>query len=188
MNWEAIGAVGEILGAAGVIITLVYLAVQVRQNSVLLERSVDANRLAADDAITRGFDQWRDLLIRDQDLASLYLRGMDEPHTLDPADQLRFNFILSSFTWTAWQLWRAEKHLGTPNAEILRHLLRHPGGRDWWLQNEVFYPPDFRGAAGAVLADLEREGTPRLTLRDVSSMFCGVVEAQARVGPAGDSH
>jgi hypothetical protein len=30
MNWEAIGAIGEILGAAGVILTLGYLAFQIR--------------------------------------------------------------------------------------------------------------------------------------------------------------
>ena len=33
MNWQAIGAIGEILGAAGVIATLTYLAVQIRQNT-----------------------------------------------------------------------------------------------------------------------------------------------------------
>lgn len=33
MNWEAIGAIGEILGAIGVIVTLAYLAVQIRQNT-----------------------------------------------------------------------------------------------------------------------------------------------------------
>ena len=33
MNWEAAGAIGEIVGAAGVIVTLVYLAVQIRQNT-----------------------------------------------------------------------------------------------------------------------------------------------------------
>ena len=33
MNWEAIGAVGEVLGALGVIATLSYLAVQIRQNT-----------------------------------------------------------------------------------------------------------------------------------------------------------
>jgi hypothetical protein len=38
MNWEAIGAVGEVAGAAGVIASLIYLAVQVRQNT----RSVEA--------------------------------------------------------------------------------------------------------------------------------------------------
>ncbi len=33
MNWDAAGAIGEIVGAAGVIVTLVYLAVQIRQNT-----------------------------------------------------------------------------------------------------------------------------------------------------------
>jgi len=33
MNWEAMGAIGEILGAVGVIVSLVYLALQIRQNS-----------------------------------------------------------------------------------------------------------------------------------------------------------
>ena len=33
MNWEALGAIGELLGAAGVIATLMYLSVQMRQNT-----------------------------------------------------------------------------------------------------------------------------------------------------------
>ena len=33
MNWEAVGAVGEVLGAFAVVLTLVYLAVQIRQNT-----------------------------------------------------------------------------------------------------------------------------------------------------------
>lgn len=33
MNWGALGAIGEIVGAAGVIISLLYLASQVRSNS-----------------------------------------------------------------------------------------------------------------------------------------------------------
>jgi hypothetical protein len=33
MNWEAIGAVGEVAGAIGVIATLGYLAVQIRHNT-----------------------------------------------------------------------------------------------------------------------------------------------------------
>ena len=37
MNWEAIGAIGEIVGAFGVIITLIYLALQIKQNSKTIE-------------------------------------------------------------------------------------------------------------------------------------------------------
>ena len=33
MNWEAIGAVGEILSAVGVVVTLAYLATQMKQNT-----------------------------------------------------------------------------------------------------------------------------------------------------------
>ena len=33
MNWEAIGAIGELIGAMAVVITLVFLALQVRQSN-----------------------------------------------------------------------------------------------------------------------------------------------------------
>ena len=33
MNWEAIGAVGELVGAVGVMVTLLYVGLQVRQNT-----------------------------------------------------------------------------------------------------------------------------------------------------------
>lgn len=39
MNWEAIGAIGELIGALAVVLTLVYLAVQVRHSKQLLERN-----------------------------------------------------------------------------------------------------------------------------------------------------
>ena len=32
MNWEALGAIGEIVGAVAVVLTLGYLAVQILQN------------------------------------------------------------------------------------------------------------------------------------------------------------
>lgn len=47
MNWEAVGAEGEILGAFAVIITLGYLAVQVRQNTRAMQASA---RVALHDA------------------------------------------------------------------------------------------------------------------------------------------
>jgi hypothetical protein len=38
MNWEAIGAVGETLSALAVLVTLVYLATQIRQNTAQQKR------------------------------------------------------------------------------------------------------------------------------------------------------
>ena len=42
MNWEAIGALGEIVGALAVVLTLAYLAIQVRHAK---EAAADTNRL-----------------------------------------------------------------------------------------------------------------------------------------------
>ena len=39
MNWDAIGAVGELIGAIAVVITLVYLAIQIRQNTKTVRAS-----------------------------------------------------------------------------------------------------------------------------------------------------
>ena len=33
VNWEAVSAIGEIVGAIAVVVTLAYLAVQIRQNT-----------------------------------------------------------------------------------------------------------------------------------------------------------
>ena len=49
MNWEAIGAIGEILGATVVFITLVYLAIQVKYAK---SAAADANRLARARGVT----------------------------------------------------------------------------------------------------------------------------------------
>ena len=39
MNWEAVGAIGEIVGASAVFLTLAYLAVQIRQNTKAVRAS-----------------------------------------------------------------------------------------------------------------------------------------------------
>ncbi len=41
MNWEAIGAVGETVGALAVLVTLVYLAMQIRQNTKSVQAAVN---------------------------------------------------------------------------------------------------------------------------------------------------
>ncbi|RLA47946.1 MAG: hypothetical protein DRR06_01045 [Gammaproteobacteria bacterium] len=48
MNWEAIGAIGEILGALAVVLTLGYVAVQIRHTRL---EAADASRQARADNV-----------------------------------------------------------------------------------------------------------------------------------------
>ena len=72
MNWNAIGAIGEVVGATGVIATLIYLSVQIRQNT-------KAVRGAALDAITerKQFElKWS------SEIAGAFRKSVENPDTL----------------------------------------------------------------------------------------------------------
>jgi len=66
MNWEAIGAIGEILGAVAVIATLLYLAKQ-------LSHAVDSSSSAATDRVIRGFDEINRMIVADGSLRETLL-------------------------------------------------------------------------------------------------------------------
>ena len=69
MNWEAIGAVGEIIGAAAVVATLGYLAFQTRQS----------NKLARSEAVLKLFAEnraHRNALAQDRELSEIMMKGL----------------------------------------------------------------------------------------------------------------
>ena len=68
MNWEALGAIGEIVGAVAVVLTLGYVAVQLRQNTRVVRSGTEQ---AQADAHTGCLS----LIAQDPDLTRLYLRG-----------------------------------------------------------------------------------------------------------------
>ena len=47
MNWEAVGAIGEVVGAVGVVLSLVYLGVQIRQGAAQTSLNTKALRATA---------------------------------------------------------------------------------------------------------------------------------------------
>ena len=53
MNWDAIGAIGEIVGAAGVIISLLYLALQMRQSNRLQMRATEREAILSKGEINK---------------------------------------------------------------------------------------------------------------------------------------
>ena len=81
MSWEVIGAVGEVVGAVAVLATLLYLAVQIRQNIDQLAQSSDAIALSRRDSVTSSFSRWRQLL--DANLPGIFSRHPQ--HQTEPA-------------------------------------------------------------------------------------------------------
>ncbi len=84
MNWEAIGAIGEILGAVGVILTVGYLALQVRQNTKIV-RSASYLDVAT---------QVKDIFMSvstNKELADLITQALMGSEVLDRSGTMRVN-------------------------------------------------------------------------------------------------
>lgn len=73
MNWEAIGAIGEVVAAAAVIFTLIYLAVQIRQNTATIRISESAHRATIETELNKLFHERRRDLYTDAQLTKIYL-------------------------------------------------------------------------------------------------------------------
>jgi cation transporter-like permease len=61
MNWDAVAAIAEALAVLGVIASLIYVALQVRQNSKLIDQSILATRSAMVHEISVSFARFFDL-------------------------------------------------------------------------------------------------------------------------------
>jgi hypothetical protein len=82
LNWDAIGATGEVLGAIAVFVTLAYIAVQVRStNKLLLLQYRESNR-----AVQFEIDQRE---VQSRDVADLIFRAETDPDSLDEVDRRR---------------------------------------------------------------------------------------------------
>ena len=65
MNWEAASAISEIVGSGAVLVTLIYLALQIRQNTVSVQASTRQAMLQEDQLfISRGMDDPELIMLR----------------------------------------------------------------------------------------------------------------------------
>jgi hypothetical protein len=85
MNWDAIGAIGEIVGAFAVVLSLVYLAVQIRT------QNKEARLASMHDTVAAQRESMRTFLEPNvsEDFIAV-IEGFDEA---DPAQRLRFTMV-----------------------------------------------------------------------------------------------
>jgi hypothetical protein len=99
LNWEAIGAIGESVGAGAVLVTLIVLVVQIRQS---IRVTAESNRLDRASAIDRHSDsigRWRGRLIENDDLMRIWVTA-ENGEALDPIARMRFSMTWIDFTNT----------------------------------------------------------------------------------------
>jgi len=143
MNWEAIGAVGELIGAVTVILTLLYLAIQVRQNSQAVKNSAAQALLSELNGSLR-------MASSDPATARAVILGQTLFDEL--AEEGRAQFITWIFAWMrtveqAYFLYvqgYIDEEIWEGHVAHLRQLIHAPAVKKWWSYRRHFYSVRFQ--------------------------------------------
>ncbi len=138
MNWEAVSAICDTIGAAAVFASLVYVGYQVRQNTQAIHSS---EHRALVDQMMRN----EGTVLDSEDVANLVLLGESDPASLTPEQRLRFQkYIQFEFVnWETaflslekglidrrvWETWDESFHPDGGSSEYFRFWRAH---RNWF--------------------------------------------------------
>ena len=131
MNWDAIGAIGQVLGALLVGITLIYLARQLRQNTSALQSSAFL-------AISTMMGSTMEVFATQSDLAPLLIKAQSGLDGLTTEERARFGFLLM-MAYRRVEAVVVQRHLGFVSPELTQGFERSAlsalgsqGARQWW--------------------------------------------------------
>jgi len=102
MTIMELGAIGEFVGAIAVVVTLIYLAFQMRQNTNALKLNTAAS-------VTEELQEMFSLLASNQELSEIFVTAARES-TLQGAERVRFNTFIHNLVRVyenAFLQWRA---------------------------------------------------------------------------------
>ena len=142
MTWDAIGALGEWAGAMAVIATLIYLAIQIRQNSENLRTNAEleasrqftllVSRVSADPNMKRIWDEvadQKDLSLDDQRDYSWLLAEFF--HAAEGVYVQYAKGLLSGEVWGVYE-------------RMMVGMLQHDTAREWWHDVHAPFSDSFR--------------------------------------------
>ena len=142
MNWEAFGAIGEIIGAFAVIVSLVYLAIQVRNQN-------RETRIASVHEILEGF-RTEISVFRNAEFAELLKKGGADFDSLSATEKIQFvAMIQGPFRfWEEAYLQYKESRLSEKlwhgiHAQM-RDFIATSGSKKVWELRGHTYSDDFR--------------------------------------------
>ncbi len=168
MSLSDLGNLGEFVSGLAVVISLLYLAVQIRQNT----RSL---RAGAHQSITSHIAELNRTIVENAEVARLMEVGLRDLMALSPEDRRRFNAYNSARfrhydnLYYQYRAGTLEESQWSGLRNLLRFHLSQPGIVRWWEEARAFYSPDFvayvaslqdelRGAQHATLGKGARVG------------------------------
>ena len=157
MNWEAVSAIGELIGALAVLLTLVFLIVQIRQNTIALQQQGSRESTSSLAQLTG--------VVMQPEVASIICRAYqgEDPELTIPESLVLEQFVLG------WLLvfqqdfleWRKGMHVSEiweSRLPVIRAIFVAGWVRNWWATiGKDYFMQDFHNVIDKFLQDSARD-------------------------------
>jgi len=150
MNWEAAGAIGEIVGAVAVVLSVLYLALQIRQNT----RVVQGATIQGITETGQRENRWS------SDMASVFIKAIESPgsmsslETFQMGEWLTAAMIARQNEYLQYQRGLLDQEMWDASVGIVRSIMSVDFSRSWWRSwDKTVYSPGFVAVIEKILAE-----------------------------------
>ncbi len=141
-NIALIANIGEIIAAIIVVVSLVYVALQIRQNTHTLKVTAAQTYVGMYNTITS------DLV--NPEVAALWHKGLQDFSSLEGGELVQFSAVCGQLmrvfesAYLQWRRGALEDQLWLASERSLKDTLAMPGFQQWWRFRRNWYSDDFR--------------------------------------------
>lgn len=143
MDWNAVSAIAELLGAVGVALTVIYLAIQIRKNT-------KATHSQTYQLATASLAEMAAIVGTDKELARIFLTGMENPGQLKDEEFVQFGYLgISLFrrfenVFFQYQSGMIDDDFWTGHRDNILWFFHRPGMQVWWKDRKFAFSKSFR--------------------------------------------
>jgi hypothetical protein len=168
LNLETLGNLGEFISGIFVVVSLVYLATQVRQNTKSLRTENYARALERTSTMQSRLSQ-------DGDFSAMFSRALVDPSELSPNERIQFTWCLYEMFGGHEFLFHQSEAGALPDevwerwSETMAWWLSFPGVRSWWHAKPTPFSGSFSSYIDTLLDRAPADRTANQRWRDFVS-------------------
>lgn len=154
---QALGNIGEFVGALGVVVSLVYLARQMIQNTISV-------RAASFNAMVQNSIRLLEHSFRDSEFAAFLARAQADPTTLSPAERVRWDAYMTAVyrhfgnLQYSHRVGALDRQMWQAYQATLKEHLRTSSWADWFQENRHVFSAALGEQVDESLAEIAAEG------------------------------
>ena len=131
MDWDTLGNIAEVVASIAVLITLIYLSVQIKQSTETAREAILRNQT------DRNMDNSK-FMAGTPGMMDIYIRAMDDPDSVTKEERWRFG----SYMFGMFLDFQEAYHFHAARRQVdywwpfieknIQFYVSRPGGRAWW--------------------------------------------------------